>query len=129
MDGERALGRVSIWAHAPLPFAPTDLVQGLVFDGWAEQYPLPTHTSALALRTNAPDSRPPQLVLLAVPPVRDAKWTGLAVGGAIRGALELARMRVEPPDTWEAAGMEPVLVLGATPSSGAFSYSFDWELA
>jgi hypothetical protein len=127
-DGARPVGRVSVWAHAPQPLAAGEMVQGLLFDAWTERIPLPVHTSALALHTNAPNSRPPQLVLLVAPPVRGAKWTSLAIAGAVRGALELARMRVEPPQSWESGGGEPTLVLGATPASGALAFSFSAEL-
>ncbi|MCU0680743.1 MAG: hypothetical protein MUF34_00505 [Polyangiaceae bacterium] len=121
-DGKRAIGRATTWLHSPLAIDAKAPIAGLRFDGWSEGVPLERPNTALAMRINAPDSRPPHVVLLAVAPTRKKNWLASHVGGSIISALEVARMRVEPPRRWELGGLEPLVVLGRTTSGGI---SFD----
>lgn len=74
------------------------LLAGLVCDDWAETVPLHTSTAAIAFHFDAPGARPPQSLLLAVPPqVGMAAWSFEAVLDTVLEAAELARLRAVQP--------------------------------
>jgi hypothetical protein len=77
-----------------------DNVTGLVFDSWSEVLPQPSkHPGAaeeivgIAFHTAHPDARPPQSMLLAVPPDPDRGWRAEDVHAVIAEAFELAQVR------------------------------------
>jgi hypothetical protein len=69
-------------------------VAALVVDAWSEQIPDEFQPAAVALHFDAPGARPPQAVLLAVPPVPGAPWTVDALATVLRETLDLARLRL-----------------------------------
>lgn len=73
-------------------------VSGLVVDQWVERIPDPDHVTGVAFHLDAPQSRPPQSLLLAIPPERDG-WSFDAVVDILNETLDAAKMRaVRPQD-------------------------------
>ncbi|WP_433468321.1 hypothetical protein [Spirillospora sp. CA-128828] len=66
----------------------------LVVDAWTEVIPAPRHTAGVSFHYDAPGARPPQAVLLAVPPVPGAAWTVDALTSVVGETLDLARLRL-----------------------------------
>lgn len=69
-------------------------LHGVVLDSWTEVIPDDDGTGAAAANLSAPDARPPNLVLLAVPAVHDAPWTRDALFSVVDEAVELAQCRL-----------------------------------
>jgi hypothetical protein len=107
--------RHSLVLHELEPAAAGTLT-GLVVASWVEHVPLGLEASVdkrhlpdqgarfeatgIAVNINAPDARPPQSILLAVPPDRAAPTWHLAdVLATVLETLELARFRVLKPPT------------------------------
>lgn len=71
---------------------------GLVFDEWTEIIPIETQTSGIAFHYNQPDARPPQALLLAVPPKLTDDWSLDVLGHIVEEAYKLAKIRAIEPD-------------------------------
>ncbi len=110
-DRRLPIGRVSVVAHAVEAIDLARPWSGLLVDDWGEQIPAPVETTGLALQYDAPGSRAPQAVLLAVPGDPDnPPWTLDALSSTVREALDLARIRaVDPQRLWLAGRMLPAL--------------------
>jgi hypothetical protein len=76
---------------------------GLVVDEWAEVIPGGEVVSGVALNVDAPSSRPPQAMLLGLPP-RDRSWSFDNVVDTLLEALEAAKLRAVDPDVLLAYG-------------------------
>jgi hypothetical protein len=102
LSGGRRRPELAVALHAPngLPAklaADTKLV-ALVCDDWAETVPLHTSTAAVTFHYDAPGARPPQSILLAVPPrLQMANWEFDDVLATINETIELARLRAVCP--------------------------------
>lgn len=66
----------------------------LVVDEYTEAVPGDTTTTAIAFGYDAPGARPPQSVLLAVPPVAGQAWSIDLLASVIGETLDLARVRM-----------------------------------
>jgi hypothetical protein len=78
---------------------------GVFVDGWAETIPGREETTGLAFHHDAPGSRAPQTILLAVPPaVTDPAWSVSIILDTIMEAQALARIRGVGPDRLEWLG-------------------------
>lgn len=100
-----AHGTVGIVMHAPDGFDPFGLVAGVVVDSWSETIPASTDTTGVGFHYDAPAARPPQTILLAVPPdVDQPNWTFDALFDTVREAVALARLRVVGPKEIDALG-------------------------
>ncbi|MER6160372.1 hypothetical protein ABT147_33280 [Streptomyces sp. NPDC001868] len=66
----------------------------LVIDEWPELIPAQRHTAGVSFHYDAPGARPPQAVLLAVPPVVGSPWTAGLLGETVREALDLTELRL-----------------------------------
>jgi hypothetical protein len=66
----------------------------LVVDEFVEVVPAAETTTALSFAFDAPGARPPQTILLAVPPVAGVAWTVDALAGVIGETLDLAKIRM-----------------------------------
>jgi hypothetical protein len=66
----------------------------LVVDEFVEVVPAPTTTTALSFEFDAPGARPPQTILLAVPPAPGTPWTVDSLAGVIGETLDLAKIRM-----------------------------------
>jgi hypothetical protein len=71
---------------------------GLVLDQWIERIPSDYEMTGLTFHFDAPTSRPPQALLLAVPPV-GSDWNFDLVVDTVREAFALARLRAVAPET------------------------------
>ena len=102
LSGGRERPELAVAVHAPngLPGSiknDTRLV-GLICDDWAETVPLHTSTAAVAFHYDAPGARPPQSILLAVPPRKAMlNWDFDDVLATINETIELARLRAICP--------------------------------
>jgi hypothetical protein len=66
----------------------------LVLDDYTEIVPTASTTTAVSFGFDAPGARPPQIVLLAVPPVAGTPWSIDALAGVIGETLDLAKIRM-----------------------------------
>jgi hypothetical protein len=66
----------------------------LVLDEHVEVVPAVETTTAVSFGFDAPGARPPQTILLAVPPVPGAGWTVDSLAGVIGETLDLAKIRM-----------------------------------
>jgi hypothetical protein len=80
-------------------FAADTAVAGLQFDSWNEALPADRVTAGASFHYDAPLSRPPQAVLLAVPadPAR-ASWDFDSLLATINETLELSKLRLVGPN-------------------------------
>ncbi len=69
-------------------------VATLVVDEFVEVVPAVDTTTALSFGFDAPGARPPQTILLAVPPVPGTAWTLDTLAGVIGETLDLAKVRM-----------------------------------
>jgi hypothetical protein len=74
------------------------VISGLVLDQWVERIPTSYEMTGLTFHFDAPTSRPPQSVLLAVPPIGKA-WNFNLVLDTVREAFARARLRAVAPET------------------------------
>jgi len=71
---------------------------GLFCDGWAETVPDREETTGIAFHHDAPGARPPQALLLAVPPAaQNPAWSVDAILDTVVEAHDLARIRAVGP--------------------------------
>jgi hypothetical protein len=70
---------------------------GLLLDGWNETTPGLQAATGVAVHYNAPRSRPPQAILLLVPPNLTAGWDVFGVETILSETADLARMRMVRP--------------------------------
>jgi hypothetical protein len=98
-DGKPSQATISILVHAPPEFPPSlpAAVTGLLVDEWVEVTPGSTEHTGIAFHFDAPASRPPQAILLAVPPDDETHWDIETVENIVTETLELARLRMVTP--------------------------------
>jgi hypothetical protein len=92
---------VALHSPAPLPEVISDdsALAGLVCDDWAETVPTHTSTAAVAFHYDAPNARPPQVILLAVPPrPKMVHWTFADVLATVEESIALAKLRAVTPN-------------------------------
>jgi hypothetical protein len=82
-------------------------------DDWTETIPAARETSAITFHYDAPASRPPQALLLAVHPDADATgWLPSQVLACVNEALDLAKIRcVRPQDLDVMGALLPLVYL------------------
>ncbi len=66
----------------------------LVLDEFVETVPHEQTTTSVSFGFDAPGARPPQSILLAVPPVPGQAWTYSALAGVVGETLDLAKVRM-----------------------------------
>jgi hypothetical protein len=105
-------GRLSLVALAPEPLNFSERLTGLVVDEWVEVVPNTKEATGLAFQYNTPNARPPQAILLAVPPYGQTAWTIDTLEATIAETFELAKLRLVDPDMLlEAGNFLPALFL------------------
>jgi hypothetical protein len=77
--------------------APTDPAAATLVDGWNETTPGVETVAGLAMHYDAPRSRPPQAILVVVPPNEKEGWDTGTVEAALLETIDLARMRMVRP--------------------------------
>ena len=78
-------------------------VAGLMVDTWIEQIPAPDLMTGVAMHFDAPTSRPPQSMLLMVPP-KGESWNFKLVLDTLVETLEAAQLRAVDPDILDIYG-------------------------
>jgi hypothetical protein len=95
-DGSPSQATVSVVLHVPPEFPrplPPDLA-GLMVDEWVEVTPESTEHTGIAFQFDAPASRPPQAILLAVSPGDESQWDIETIESIVVETLELAKLRM-----------------------------------
>jgi hypothetical protein len=85
--------KLSLVVHTVGTINATQLITGLLVDEWVETVPNTRETTALAFQFDAPNSSPPQSVLIAVPPVPGQDWTVETLRRVLMETLDLAKLR------------------------------------
>jgi hypothetical protein len=102
---------LAIALHAPGvdAIAPDQTIAAFVCDDWPEFVPDPFQTAGIGFHYDAPGARPPQTVLLALPPqLGQATWSFDDAVDVIHEAFDLAKLRgVRPCDL--AGGLGAIL--------------------
>lgn len=106
----RQAPRLAWVAHAPeaLEEVTSDRpLAGLLIDEWQEFVPSAWQTTAISFHYDAPGSRPPQSILLAVPPrLKMESWTFDTLLATVQEAFDLAQLRaVRPQDLVDGLGL------------------------
>jgi hypothetical protein len=97
-DKTPVAAEVSIVAHARSAINPARSMAGVVVDEWIETVPGTSELTGVSFHYDAPGSRPPQTVLVAVPPSPTTKkWSVDLVLDTVREALELTKVRSADP--------------------------------
>jgi hypothetical protein len=90
-----------------------------LLDSWAETVPEEQHTTTAAFGFNAPAARPPQAILIAVPPIEDQPLDAETLAEIVLETRELAHARMtRPEDVPELAGVFPLVMLPTAPLAG-----------
>jgi hypothetical protein len=85
-------------AHYIEPFDKNAPQCGLLLDEWTEVIPTTEETTGVTFHYDRPNAEPPQVMLLAVPPVINGKWEWADLVDTLHEALELAKRRAIEPD-------------------------------
>ncbi len=121
---------VSVVQHLPQGFDAAGAQSGLLVDEWVETVPTREEVTGLAFNFNAPDSAPPQALLLAVTPDVTGHWRWDDLVDTVLDTFRRARMRaVEPDRLGDVPGVGTLLpALVAEFSTGASTVSLDYSL-
>ncbi len=98
---------------------PTRQVAVVLLDSWSETVPATEHPTSVALHVDTPGSRPPQAILLAVPPDLGTPLDTPGTVDIVIQARMLAHARAATPDLLDeyASGL-PLTMLPANPPAG-----------
>jgi hypothetical protein len=112
--------------------APLDVGQpfaALVVDEWHELLPQETETTGVAFHYDAPNTEPPQSLLLAVSDraLEANNWSWDELAGCVEQALQLAKIRAVTPDQLRETPLDLLLPAtfaaeSATPGTIALSW-------
>jgi hypothetical protein len=110
-------------AHFARPFDKTALQTGILVDEWTEVIPGKDEATGLSFHYDQPNTEPPQVMLLLVPPQLEGKWNWEDIVAGVRETFDMARKRaVEPaqidhgpyaqflPSTLMAVTLHPVTI-------------------
>lgn len=104
----RAAPTLAIVVHAPgvATIGAEDTIAALVCDEWPEFIPDPFQTAGIGFHYDAPGARPPQAILLALPPkLGQPAWSFDDAVDVIHEAFDLAKLRgVRPKDLGSGLG-------------------------
>ena len=123
---------VAVVQHLPQGFAPAGAQSGLLIDEWSETVPNRREVTGLTFNYDAPDSAPPQALLLAVTPRETGSWSWDDLVETVRDTFRRARLRaVEPDQLGGLAGIGtllPAVIAEFSTGRGSVSldYSFTW---
>jgi hypothetical protein len=123
---------VAIVQHLPQGFAPAGTQSGLLIDEWGESVPNRREVTGITFNYDAPNSAPPQALLLAVTPQETGGWSWDDLVETVRDTFRRARLRaVEPDEVGGLAGIGtllPAVIAEFSTGRGSVSldYSFTW---
>jgi hypothetical protein len=84
---------LSLVLHVPAGLGKSLSIAALMIDEWVDVIPYATEQTAVAFNFDAPGSRPPQAILLAVPPGDRQTWDLETLEKIVNETLELAKLR------------------------------------
>lgn len=104
-------------AHFAVAFDKTKPQCGILADDWTEVIPSKEETTGIAFHFDQPNTEPPQVMLLAVPPVITGKWHWDDLVDTLHETLDMAKKRaIEPKqvDTTGYAQFLPATMMAVT---------------
>jgi hypothetical protein len=101
-------GKLSLVVHTAGAVDVTKAMAGMLVDEWVEVVPSRRETTGIVFQHDAPEARAPQAVLLAVPPVPGAPWTGWDLHRLLLETLAAAKMRAVDAEALDTAALNPV---------------------
>jgi hypothetical protein len=121
---------VALVQHLPQGFSAAGPQTGLLIDEWTESVPLRQEVTGLTFNFDAPNSAPPQALLLAVTPEETGSWHWDDLVETIRDTFRRASLRaVEPDRIGGLAGIGTLLpAVVAEFSTSRASVSLDYSL-
>jgi hypothetical protein len=96
LEGEK----LALTAHLAAPFDAAGLQAGLVVDEWTDLLPSKDEVTGLTFHYDQPNTEPPQVMLLLVPPTlgeREGRWKWDDVVAGVRETFDMARKRAVEP--------------------------------
>ena len=84
-------------AHFATPFNKTKPQCGILIDEWTEVIPAKEETTGIAFHYDQPNTEPPQVMLLAVPPKLTGKWHWNDLVESIQETMDMAKKRAIEP--------------------------------
>ncbi|AHG92725.1 hypothetical protein J421_5190 (plasmid) [Gemmatirosa kalamazoonensis] len=126
---------VSIVRHLPPGFVvDASLPQcGLLLDEWTESVPTRAEVTGLAFNFDAPDSAPPQALLLAVSPDETGRWAWDDLVETVLDTFRRARLRAVEPDRLQDLGgigtLLPAVMAEFSTSRGSVSLDYSFVLS
>ncbi|MFB6815374.1 hypothetical protein ACFCV8_12620 [Streptomyces sp. NPDC056347] len=108
--------------HGPAQSLASGSFAVLVVDAWSDLIPAQAHTAGATFHFDAPGTRAPQAVLLAVPPTVGQPWTPDVLADTLGEALALAKLRLVDLDAlgwlgrYLPAAYLPESAMGTAPS-------------
>ncbi len=124
---------ISIVQHLPQGFTPADAQCGLLIDEWTESVPTREEVTGLAFNYDAPNSAPPQALLLAISPDETGHWSWEELVDSVLDTFRRARLRAVEPDQSDGlpgiGTLLPAVIAEFSTSRGSVSldYSFVYE--
>ncbi|MGN6257347.1 MAG: hypothetical protein ACTHN3_06320 [Solirubrobacterales bacterium] len=124
---------VSLVQHLPQGFHPSQPQCGLLIDEWVETIPKHKEITGLAFNFDAPNSAPPQALLLAVSPQLGGGWKWEDLVDTVLDTFRRARLRAVEPDALgdlPAIGtLLPAVIaeFSTSPASVSLDYAFVYE--
>ncbi|MCP4448555.1 MAG: hypothetical protein GY811_24945 [Myxococcales bacterium] len=120
------VGAMSLVMHAPDATDFAGDFAGFIADQWSDVIPSATETTAVGFHLDAPGARPPQSILLAVPPDPSSQgWSLDDLIDSVHEARELSRIRAVDLDFAEAVGrFLPATYLSFNLENKVPSYNF-----
>jgi hypothetical protein len=121
---------VSLVQYLPQGFEPAGKLCGLLIDEWVEKIPQRKEITGFGFNFNAPNSAPPQALLLAVAPRQSGNWHWDDLVETVLDTFRRARLRAVEPDALgdlPAIGtLLPAVIaeFSTSPSSVSLDYSF-----
>ena len=121
---------VAIVQHLPQGFAAAGPQCGLLVDEWVETVPAREEVTGLTFNFDAPDSAPPQALLLAVTPEITGRWSWDDLVETVLDTFRRVRLRaVEPDAIGSLTGIGTLLpAVMAEFSTGTSTVSLDYAL-
>lgn len=121
---------VSMVQHLPQGFAAAGDQCGLLIDEWTESVPAREEVTGVAFNYDAPNSAPPQAVLLAITPHETGHWAWDDLVDTVLDTFRRAKLRaVEPDMLGDAPGIGTLLpAVVAEFSTSAASVSLDYAM-
>lgn len=113
-DGAAPTGDIALFAHTHAKLDFSKPLSGFVCDEWTEMIPNASETTAVTFHYDAPGARPPQVMILAVPPEPGmAHWNFQTLLNTVNETIALGQLRAVGPKEMDvlAGGLLPAVYL------------------